>query len=365
MASLCDMTELATEEISILSFELFLQIWSQFRDLHLSESVNLHGIARSAYSWREFCSRLLIVFLVREAKYLRVVNLSKPHGIFSFRTLLEQSLYSDMLLKSLQILVERFSRRQIYHDQGHCSKKRRVGFDRIDLLEFRKLISSVFHGVSGPKAGTQLSFERVEVVLFRCYTCLWLSPPLESIVSKRWGSKGDTCRWIPQFRDVIEETRNSPMRRTSRGVLLGFARERLGKFRPPWRTSSYRCHFSLEFWRECGKSSLQVRPGFDHSFRGCGLKSWVPFQLLRDSLPQVELSNLRFGWLMPAAGVVCEGRPSQVLPRGRLQGFLHPAVSHGNYSQLQMKYRNSRVIYRRGRQSWCLAAETNMESGCK
>jgi len=97
-----------------------------------------------------------------------------------------------VLLKSPQISVERFTRRQIGHAQGHCSEDGRLGFGRLDLLEFRKLISSVFDGVGGHKTGAQLSFEPVEVVLFGGSTCLSLLPPFKSIVSKKFGSKIDS-----------------------------------------------------------------------------------------------------------------------------------------------------------------------------
>jgi hypothetical protein len=63
-----------------------------------------------------------------------------------FRRLLEQELRSDMLLKSPRISVERFSRRQIGHAQGHCYEDGRVGFGRLYLLEFLKLISRVLDG---------------------------------------------------------------------------------------------------------------------------------------------------------------------------------------------------------------------------
>jgi hypothetical protein len=32
---------------------------------------------------------------------------------------------------------------------------------------------------------------------------------------------------------------------------------------------------------------------------------------------------------------------------------------------VQLKDRSSRVVYSRGKQNWCLAAETNLESGCE
>jgi hypothetical protein len=38
-------------------------------------------------------------------------------------------------------------------------------------------------------------------------------------------------------------------------VLLGFAKERLGKCRLPCMASSQRCRFSLDFRRECGKAA--------------------------------------------------------------------------------------------------------------
>ena len=91
----------------------------------------------------------------------------------------------DMLLKSQQIAVERFSRRQIGYSEGHCSEDRRVSLGRLDLIEFREQISSVFDGVGVEERGAQLSFEPVEVVLFGCSTSLGLSPPLKSIVSKK------------------------------------------------------------------------------------------------------------------------------------------------------------------------------------
>jgi len=81
-----------------------------------------------------------------------------------------------MLLKSSQISVERFSRCQIGHAQGHCSEDGRVGFARLDLLEFLKLTSSVFDGVDVEKTGSLLSFEPVEVVLFGGSTCLGQPP---------------------------------------------------------------------------------------------------------------------------------------------------------------------------------------------
>ena len=74
-ASLCDMTDLATEVALTFSIQLFLQIWSQFGDLLLIESADLHGMTAGVCSSWEFCSRLLVVLLVREAKHLRVVNL--------------------------------------------------------------------------------------------------------------------------------------------------------------------------------------------------------------------------------------------------------------------------------------------------
>ena len=125
----------------------------------------------------EVCAvRLPVSFLLRKAKQYRVLYLSKSHDIFSFRRLLEQNLCPDILLKSSQISVEGFSKRQISHTQGHCSEARQVGLSRIDLLAFCKLISSVFDGVSGQKTGAQLIFECDEVVL-------------ESIVSKRVAAK--------------------------------------------------------------------------------------------------------------------------------------------------------------------------------
>ena len=63
----------------------------------MSESVEIHGIAEDVCSSWEFCSRLLVVFLLREAKYSRVVNICKPHGIFSVHRLLEQDWCRDML----------------------------------------------------------------------------------------------------------------------------------------------------------------------------------------------------------------------------------------------------------------------------
>ena len=138
----------------------------------------------------EVCAvRLPVSFLLRKAKQYRVLYLSKSHDIFSFRRLLEQNLCPDILLKSSQISVEGFSKRQISHTQGHCSEARQVGLSRIDLLAFCKLISSVFDGVSGQKTGAQLIFECDEVELFGGSTCLGLSSPLESIVSKRVAAK--------------------------------------------------------------------------------------------------------------------------------------------------------------------------------
>ena len=69
------------------------------------------------------------------------MNLSKSHGIFSVIRLLEQDLCCDTLLKSQQISVE-----QQETDRDHCSEDEPVGFGRCDILEFRKLISSVFDG---------------------------------------------------------------------------------------------------------------------------------------------------------------------------------------------------------------------------
>jgi hypothetical protein len=106
-------------------------------------------------SW-EFCSRLLVEYPVRQAKHLRVINLSKPHNIFSFRRIMEQGFCPDMFLDSPQIPVERFSRRQIGHAQGHCSEDGREGFGRLDLLEFPNLISIVLYGLGGQKTGVQL-----------------------------------------------------------------------------------------------------------------------------------------------------------------------------------------------------------------
>jgi len=98
----------------------------------------------------------------------------------------------DMLLSSSQISVERFSRRKIGHAQGHCSEDGQVGFGTLDLLEFRKLIFSVFDEVGGQTTRAQLSFEPVEVMLFGGSTRLGLPPPLNSIVSKECGNKGDS-----------------------------------------------------------------------------------------------------------------------------------------------------------------------------
>jgi len=67
-----------------------------------------------------------------------------------------------MYFESWQIPVERFMRIQIGHAQGRCSEDGRVGFGRLDLFEFRKLIFSVFGGVGGQKTGAQLRFENVE-----------------------------------------------------------------------------------------------------------------------------------------------------------------------------------------------------------
>ena len=63
--SLCDVTNFATEVASKFPLELFLQLWSLFEDLLLSESVDLHGIAGGGCSSGP---RLFVVFLVREAK---------------------------------------------------------------------------------------------------------------------------------------------------------------------------------------------------------------------------------------------------------------------------------------------------------
>ena len=121
-----------------------------------------------------------------------MVYLSKLHGVFSVRRLLELNLCHDMLLNSPKISVERYGRRQISHAQSQCSQDRRVGFGRHDLLEFHQFNSSVFDGVFGQETGAQLRFEPVKVVLFGVSTCLVLPPPLKSIVSKNCGSKGDS-----------------------------------------------------------------------------------------------------------------------------------------------------------------------------
>jgi len=42
-ASLCDVTDFATEAVSSFSFKLLLQLCSQFGDLLLNESVDLHA----------------------------------------------------------------------------------------------------------------------------------------------------------------------------------------------------------------------------------------------------------------------------------------------------------------------------------
>jgi len=212
-ASLCDMTDLKTEVASTFFFQLLLQLWSQFWNLLLSESVNLHCIAEGVCSSWEFCSRLLIVSVLREAKNQMGVNLSKPHNIFSVRSLLFQDLCPDILLQSSQISVERFSRRQIEHAQRYSSEDGRVGFGRIDLLQFRKLISRVFDGVGGQKTGAELSFEPVEVMLFGGRTCLGLPPPL----------KKNRLEGVWQQRRVLmldlsgpgQLRRNSPIQRTS------------------------------------------------------------------------------------------------------------------------------------------------------
>ena len=46
------------------------------------------------------------------------------------------------------------------------------------------------------------------------------------------------------------------------------------------------------------------------------------------------------------------------------RGYLRLFQERRSDRPTQLKDRNSRVVYWRGKQSWCLAAETNLESGC-
>jgi hypothetical protein len=89
-ASLCDMTDLATEVALTFSIQLFLQIWSQFGDLLLNESVELQGVAMCSFRHSlELVGISLQAFCAKEAKHYEFVNLSKPHGIFGVRRILE------------------------------------------------------------------------------------------------------------------------------------------------------------------------------------------------------------------------------------------------------------------------------------
>jgi len=73
-ASLSDMTNIATEVPSTFSFQLLFELWSQFGDLLFNESVELYVIAGCVCSSWEFSSRLLVVFLFREAEHSRIAN---------------------------------------------------------------------------------------------------------------------------------------------------------------------------------------------------------------------------------------------------------------------------------------------------
>jgi len=109
---------------------------------------------------------------------------------------------SDVLLQLPLAAVSRFVNRyveeEILSKLSQCLpvpnelKKGKMAFCRLDLLEFRKLISNVFDGTGCQKTGAQLTFEPVEVVLLGGSICLGLPPPLKSIVSKNCGSKGDS-----------------------------------------------------------------------------------------------------------------------------------------------------------------------------
>jgi len=133
------------------------------------------------------------VFLLREAKDSRVVNISKPDGIFSFAGFCSRTCALTCFLSPRSYRSRNSARDRSVTFKGiYCSEDGRLGFGRLDLLEFRKLISSVFDEVGRQTTIAQLSFEPVEVMLFGGPTCLGLPPPLKSIVSKKCGNKGDS-----------------------------------------------------------------------------------------------------------------------------------------------------------------------------